>query len=105
MDRIKKYLPYIKNKYLIALVTLLVVLFFIEDTNVFSLIRLKADLRELRKENAQREQDIELIKKKTKELTSNPEALEKFARETYKMKKKDEIIYLFVTEEELKAEK
>lgn len=80
-------------------------LFFIEDTNVFSLIRLKADLRELRKENAQREQDIELIKKKTKELTSNPEALEKFARETYKMKKKDEVIYLFVTEEELKAEK
>ena len=105
MDRFKKYLPYIKNKYLIALVTLLVVLLFIEDTNVFSLIRLKADLHELRKENAQRERDIELIKKKTKELTSNPEALEKFARETYKMKKKDEVIYLFVTEEELKEQK
>ena len=75
---------------------LLTVLFVIEDTNVFSLFKLKNDLKELREENLKKEEKIESIKQKTLELTTNPEALEKFARENYKMKKKDEVIYLFV---------
>jgi len=101
MERLKKYIPYVKNKYLISITILLVLLLVIEDTNIFSLIKLKADLNELRKDNEQKEKDIELIKKKTEELTTNPETLEKFARETYKMKKKDEIIYLFVDKDSL----
>lgn len=96
MNFLKKYLPYLKNKYLISIIVLLVVLFVIEDTSVFSLFKLKSDLKELRKENIKKEENIESIKQKTLELTTNPEALEKFARENYKMKKKDEVIYLFV---------
>lgn len=72
------------------------VLFIIEDTSVFSLFKLKSDLRELREDNLKKEKSIEGIKQKTLELTTNPEALEKFARENYKMKKKDEVIYLFM---------
>ena len=75
---------------------LLMVLFIIEDTSVFSLFKLKSDLRELREDNLKKEKSIEGIKQKTLELTTNPEALEKFARENYKMKKKDEVIYLFM---------
>lgn len=75
---------------------LLMVLFIIEDTSVFSLFKLKSDLRELREDNLKKEKSIEGIKQKTLELTTNPEALEKFARENYKMKKKDEVIYLFI---------
>ncbi len=101
MDFLKKYLPYLKNKYLISIIVLLGVLFVIEDTSVFSLIKLKSDLKELREDNNQKEKDIENIKKKTLELTTNPEALEKFARENYKMKKKDEVIYLFVDKDSL----
>jgi cell division protein DivIC len=96
MNFLKKYLPYLKNKYLIAVIVLLTVLFLIEDTSVFSLFKLKSDLKELREENIKKEKNIERIKQKTLELTTNPEALEKFARENYKMKKKDEVIYLFV---------
>ncbi len=84
-----------------SLVVLVIVLLVIEDTNVFSLIELKSDLRNLRKDNYRKEQDIEIIKQKTLELTTNPEALEKFARENYKMKKKDEVIYLFVDKDSL----
>lgn len=102
MNFLKKYLPYIKNKYLISILVLLVVLFVIEDTNVFSLFKLKSDLKELKEENLKKEKSIENIKKKTLELTTNPEALEKFARENYKMKKKDEVIYLFVEKDSLK---
>ncbi len=99
MEKLKKYIPYLKNKYLISITVLLTILFVIEDTNVFSLIKLKSDLNQLKEENKEKELAIENIKKKTLELTTNPEALEKFARETYKMKKKDEVIYLFVEEE------
>lgn len=96
MNFLKKYLPYLKNKYLISILVLLTVLFVIEDTNVFSLFKLKSDLKELKEDNLKKEKSIENIKQKTLELTTNPEALEKFARENYKMKKKDEVIYLFV---------
>lgn len=101
MNFLKKYLPYIKNKYLISILVLLIVLLVIEDTNVFSLFKLKSDLKELREDNLEKEKSIENIKKKTLELTTNPEALEKFARENYKMKKKDEVIYLFVDKDSL----
>lgn len=75
---------------------MLIVLLVIEDTNVFSLFKLKTDLKELKEDNLKKKESIESIKQKTLELTTNPEALEKFARENYKMKKKDEVIYLFV---------
>ena len=39
--------------------------------------------------------EIEQVKEKTLQLTTNKEALEKFAREHYLMKKKDEVIYVF----------
>lgn len=96
MNFLKKYLPYLKNKYLISILVLLTVLFVIEDTNIFSLFKLKSDLKKLKDDNLKKEKSIENIKQKTLELTTNPEALEKFARENYKMKKKDEVIYLFV---------
>lgn len=96
MNFLKKYLPYLKNKYLISIIVLLIVLLVIEDTNVFSLFKLKTDLKELKEDNLKKKESIESIKQKTLELTTNPEALEKFARENYKMKKKDEVIYLFV---------
>lgn len=105
MSFLKKYFPYLKNKYLISVLVLLTVLLVIEDTNVFSLFKLKSDLRELKKDNLEKEKSIENIKKKTLELTTNPEALEKFARENYKMKKKDEVIYLFVDKDSVIKEK
>lgn len=104
MSFLKKYLPYLKNKYLISIFVLIFVLFVLEDTNIFSLFELKSDLKNLREDNIQKEKDIESIKQKTLELTTNPEALEKFARENYKMKKKDEVIYLFVDKDSTELE-
>lgn len=104
MNFLKKYLPYLKNKYLNAIIVLVFVLLVIEDTNIFSLFELKSDLKNLREDNIQKEKDIENIKQKTLELTTNPEALEKFARENYKMKKKDEVIYLFVDKDSTELE-
>lgn len=55
-------------------------------------------LNAVKTENKQKLIEIEELKLKINELTTNQEELEKFARETYCMKKDDEVIFLFVPE-------
>ena len=52
-------------------------------------------VNDLIEENYNREIEIQKVKEKTIQLTTNRDALEKFARETYFMKKKDEVVYVF----------
>lgn len=92
----KKAIPYLKNKYIISGMVLFLILLFFEDTNIFTLYRYKSQLNSLKLENDQKEIEIEDIKVKTTELTTDPIALEVFARETYKMKKNDEVVFLFI---------
>ncbi|CAG5080162.1 FtsB family cell division protein [Parvicella tangerina] len=103
METFKKYLPYLKNKYILSTLALLLILTFFEDTNLYRLYQYKKQLSEVIQSNAQKEEEIVEIKQKTTELTTNPEALETFARETYKMKKEDEVVFLFVSDS-LKSE-
>jgi cell division protein FtsB len=97
---LKKYLPLFKNKYFLATSFLLVMLLFFEDTNVFRLIGYKIDHYKMVKENNRKEVEIQEIGKKTSELTTNIKTLEFFARETYRMKKTNEVIFLFVPKSE-----
>tara|TARA_Y100000389_G_C17212634_1_gene389269 strand:+ start:341 stop:520 length:180 start_codon:yes stop_codon:yes gene_type:complete len=56
---------------------------------------MKHELKSLELENIKKQKEIIQIKEKTKQLTTNKFALEKFAREHYLMKKNDEVIYVF----------
>lgn len=87
-----------------ATLALLLILTFFEDTNLFRLYKYKSQLNEMIQSNLQKEEEIVLIKEKTDELTTNPEALETFARETYIMKKEDETVFLFVDKSKIKEE-
>lgn len=82
---------------------LLFTLLVIDDTTLFKLYKMKKELNKLQKENKKKTTEISLIKEKTIQLTSNKFALEKFAREHYLMKKKDEVIYVFEDLEKLSA--
>tara|TARA_Y100000385_G_C12796825_1_gene510079 strand:+ start:538 stop:726 length:189 start_codon:yes stop_codon:yes gene_type:complete len=62
---------------------------------------MKKELSNLKNENAKKIIEISNIKEKTKQLTSNKFALEKFAREHFLMKKNDEVIYVFEDLEKL----
>ena len=70
-------------------------LLIIDDTTIFKLFKMKTELFIIKKENFKKENEILNIKSKTKQLTTNNFALEKFAREHYLMKKKNEVIYVF----------
>lgn len=56
---------------------------------------MKKELQDIKVQNIERVKEIEQVKLKTIQLTTNNLALEKFAREHYLMKKKNEIIYVF----------
>ena len=74
---------------------LIFILLLIDDTTFYKLYKMKQELHSLELENIKKEKEIIQIKEKTKQLTTNKFALEKFAREHYLMKKNDEVIYVF----------
>lgn len=74
---------------------LIFILLLIDDTTFYKLYKMKKELHFLEIENIKKQKEIIQIKEKTKQLTTNKFALEKFAREHYLMKKKDEVIYVF----------
>ena len=74
---------------------LIFILLLIDDTTFYKLYKMKQELHSLELEKIKKEKEIIQIKEKTKQLTTNKFALEKFAREHYLMKKNDEVIYVF----------
>ena len=82
-----KYLEIIKNRYFYSFMVLIFSLLVIDDTTIFKLYKMKKELHTLQVENQKKNSEISLIKEKTKQLTSNKFALEKFAREHFLMKK------------------
>ena len=90
-----KSLRLIRNKYFYSSMSLLVILLVVEDTTIFKLFKMKNELHLIKNQNIKKAKEIEQVKQKTIQLTTNKPALEKFAREHYLMKKKNEVIYLF----------
>ena len=91
MNNLKK----LNNRYLLSTAMLVFVLLIIDDTTFYKLYKMKQELHSLKLENIKKQKEIIQIKEKTKQLTTNKFALEKFAREHYLMKKNDEVIYVF----------
>ena len=85
----------LNNRYFISTAMLIFILLLIDDTTFYKLYKMKQELQFLEIENTKKQKEILQIKEKTKQLTTNKFALEKFAREHYLMKKKDEVIYVF----------
>ena len=96
-----KTFQFIKNRYFYSSMVLLFTLLVIDDTTLYKLYKMKKELNNLQIENKKKTTEISLIKEKTIQLNSNKFALEKFAREHYLMKKKDEVIYVFKDLEKL----
>jgi cell division protein DivIC len=92
--------PIFRNKYFLT-VTIFVIWLLLLDTN--NLIERYNQMKELRKLKLDREYYIKKIeedKRKLNELKTDNENLEKFAREQYRMKRKDEDLFIVVTPKE-----
>lgn len=91
-----KYFKYTKNIYVLGTLFFIFWMFFIDSNNVINQFKLSSKLRDLNDQKEFYQERKEIIKEEREELMSNPELLEKFAREKYLMKKKTEDLYVIV---------
>ncbi len=88
--------PFLKNKYIIASVVALVWLAFLDNNNLIHQWRLRRQINELRRDKQYYMDEIERDSTAIRELKENAEALERYARENYLMKKEGEDIFIIV---------
>ncbi len=94
----KKFFPYFKNKYILTFSVFVVWILFFDQNNLINRV---SDLRKLHQLEKQKEYFAKKIEDDTRrmnELLSDKDDLEKFAREQYLMKKKDEEVYVVIEE-------
>ena len=84
-----------RHKYLITLLVFGVIIVFLDENSLIQRAKHREEIRELNEEIAKYRKQFEDDTRKLKELTDNPEALEKIAREKYLMKKPNEDIFIF----------
>lgn len=91
-------LPKLKNKYAITLLGFIVWISFFDRNDWISQHSYKNQLNKLKDEKKYYVDEISKNRKDLNDLISNPNNLEKFARERYLMKKNGEDIFIFVKE-------
>ena len=82
------------NKYTITLLIFAIIIIFVDDNSLIDRYKAYLEKRELQKEKAKYEENIKKDQEFLDAIQSNPEELEKFAREEYKMKGKNEDVYI-----------
>ena len=91
--------PYLKTKYVLALIIFGAWILFFDRNNLFSQAELYLDLSELKEKEAYYEEKIGEVNRDQEELLTDQKSIEKFAREQYWMKKDNEDIFIIVDEE------
>lgn len=98
MNRVFKiFWPFLKNKYVIAILFFLVWILFFDQNNLLDRVGSIRKFQIMEKEKKYYLEKIKSDTKKLEELRTDRENLEKFAREQYLMKRDNEDVFI-VTE-------
>ena len=95
---IKRLPPLFRNFYIVTSLSFLVWLIFLDSNDLISRFKLGAKMRSLQNEKEYYQEKITEVEKDRKELMTNKELLEKFAREKYLMKKESEDVFIIQEE-------
>lgn len=96
LDRIPSFF---KNFYFLSFSFFLVWLAFVDSNDLFMQARLTSKKSQLIERKHFYQEEIMKVKNDKAALESNPELLEKLAREKYLMKKENEDLYIVVKED------
>jgi len=91
---LKKLPPILRNFYVVTGLCFLIWLTFLDSNDLISRFSLSAKLHSLENEKEYYEKKIKEVEQDRKELMTNKELLEKFAREKYLMKKESEDVFV-----------
>jgi cell division protein DivIC len=92
--------PFLRNKYFLTLTIFLIWIMLLDTNNLIERYNQISEVRKLNKDKEYYMKKIEEDRRKLDELKTDNHNLEKFAREQYKMKKKDEDLYIVLTPQE-----
>lgn len=87
------------NKYFAVLIGFVLYISFFDAHDLISQYDVKSRLWQIEDEIEYLHQDTEDAKTQIKELTSDKEKLEKFAREQYRMKRENEDLFVLIEQE------
>ena len=100
----KKLIDLVKNKFFLVSIAFLVWMLFFDKNDVNSQLEYRSQVNKLEAERDFYIKEISTAENDLQELTTNPEKLEKFARERYFMKKDNEDVYVVVEPEQAKED-
>ena len=86
--------PLLKNRYFITTMVFLLWMVCFDHNGVLSQVKLRYQIWEQTRKISYYERELKEIEKEKAALFSTPEALEKFAREKYMMKKDNEDLFV-----------
>jgi cell division protein FtsB len=92
------FLFIIKNKYIVIIVAFVIWIFFLDTYNIYDRLKKLQKLHELKKEAEFFRKEIEIYNQQYKELFSDKNSLEKFAREQYQLKEEDEDVFIILND-------
>lgn len=84
-----------RRKYLITVVAFAVIIGFLDENSLYRRFAYEREIIQLKEEIEKYRADYEENTRRLNELSTDPDAIEKIAREKYLMKKPNEDIYVF----------
>tara|TARA_R110002073_G_scaffold24309_6_gene82285 strand:+ start:1858 stop:2190 length:333 start_codon:yes stop_codon:yes gene_type:complete len=104
INKNKRFFKPFKNAFFVISIVFAIWMLFFDTNSWFIHNELNNDIEALENEKEYYKKEIEKDKKEIKKLSSD-KGVEKYGREKYHMKKKDEEIYLIEYEDSLKKKK
>jgi cell division protein DivIC len=100
MKLLSSTLSLLRNKFLLAITAFVVWMLFFDRNDVFTQMQRRSELNELKQSKAYFEKQIAENRKFSKDLQFNAQAIEKYAREKYLMKRDNEDLFIIQSLEE-----
>ncbi|SMO71539.1 Cell division protein FtsB [Solitalea koreensis] len=100
MKNMKKLVSIFRNKYYLTLIVFFIWMLFLDRNDLLSQYQYRQKLAQLKTDQNYYKEEIIKVKKDLNELSTDPQQLEKFAREKYLMKKDGEDIFIIIPEEQ-----
>jgi len=94
----KRLIDLFRNKYFLAIAAFAVWMMFFDKNDIIAQYEYSVQVKKLQQEKDFYTKEIALVRKDLKELDSNLNSAEKFAREKYFMKKANEDVFVIVKE-------
>jgi cell division protein DivIC len=93
-----KIWPWLKNKYVLTIAVFTIWMLFFDQNNAVDQLKMKGEIRQLEQDRQYYIEEIQKDSTRLHELTTDRENLEKYAREQFLMKKKNEDVFVVVEE-------